>query len=100
MRAYLLRSFERLELLPKAKFHRRLEEIEYYEQFFSQVSAWAQPTTEVVELAERVAAQHGLNALDVLHVAAAVLLEADELVTTEKSTKPIHRVREVRVVSL
>lgn len=54
----------------------------------------------IVEVAEGVAVQHGLNALDALHVAAAITLGADELVTTEKPAKPIYRVNSVRVVPL
>jgi hypothetical protein len=38
--------------------------------------------------------------MDALHIAAAIEAKADELVTTEKSTKPMHRVTEVKVVSL
>jgi predicted nucleic acid-binding protein len=99
IRLFLASAFLRLEALPKARFHRNQAEIRFCEDFFARLSAWADPGS-VVELAERVAAQHGLNAIDALHVAAAILLEADELVTTEKPTKPIHRVRDVRVVSL
>ena len=40
------------------------------------------------------------SGMDALHVAAAIEAKADELVTTEKPTKPMHRVKEVKVVSL
>ena len=53
-----------------------------------------------MELAEREAAQHGLNALVALHVAAAALLGAEEPVTTETRRKPIHRVTSIKVVSI
>lgn len=64
------------------------------------VGEWAPLDANLFALAERVAAQHGLHALDSLHVAAAILLGADELVTTEGPTKPLHRVREIRVVAI
>ncbi len=68
--------------------------------FFARVSAWADPLDNVVAEAEREAARSGLNGLDALHVAAATLLGADELVTTERPGKPIHRATGVRVVSI
>ena len=50
--------------------------------------------------AETEALPLGLSTLDALHVAAAVALGADELVTTEPPTKPIHRATGVTVVRL
>ena len=50
--------------------------------------------------AETEALPLSLSALDALHVAAAVALGADELVATERPTKPIHRATGVTVVSL
>ncbi len=41
-----------------------------------------------------------LDSLDALRVAVAIVLDADELVTTEGRTKPIHRVRKIRVVAI
>ena len=51
-------------------------------------------------IAEQEARTHGLGALDALHVAAAHLMAADELVTTEGPHKPVHRTGLVRVVYL
>lgn len=92
--------FLRLEVLPKAAYHRNEDELAFYEAFFRRVVAWAVPMTEVIERAEWEAARYGLNALDALHVAAAVLLGAEELVTTEGPRKPIHRTTSVRVVGI
>jgi hypothetical protein len=41
-----------------------------------------------------------MAAMDALHVAAAALVGATELITTEKPNKPIHRATSVRVVSI
>ncbi|WP_334951383.1 hypothetical protein [Nostoc sp.] len=38
--------------------------------------------------------------MDALHVAAALSVGAEELVTTEKRTKPMHRVTSINVVSI
>ncbi|WP_242577711.1 hypothetical protein [Chroococcus sp. FPU101] len=54
----------------------------------------------IVKLAQNIASQYGLGALDALHVASAISVSADELITTEKLSKPIHQVREVQVISI
>lgn len=99
-REFVGSAFLRLEILPKAAYHRNANEVAFYEAFFARVVAWAEPNAEVVERAEREAARHGLNALDALHVAAAGLLGAAELVTTEGPRKPIHRATSVRVIGI
>jgi hypothetical protein len=50
-------------------------------------------------LAEREAVRSGLSALNALHIAAALMLAADELVTTEGLRKPIHRATSARVIA-
>ncbi len=44
-----------------------------------------------MKTASREANRHGLNAMDALHIAAAYLLDADELITTERPQKPLYR---------
>jgi hypothetical protein len=51
-------------------------------------------------IADEQARQYGLGALDAFHIAAAYLLGADELVTTEKPRKPMYRSQLVRVIYL
>jgi hypothetical protein len=46
------------------------------------------------------ACDSGLAALDALHVISAVHVDAEELVTTERLDKPIHRTRLIKVVSI
>ena len=99
-RVFVCSAFVRLELLPKAVYHRQRDEVAFYEAFFDQVSAWAEPIDRIVADAEQMAARYGLNALDALHVAAAVLLGAEELLTTEEPRKPIHRVTELKVIAI
>jgi len=38
--------------------------------------------------------------MDALHVAAAVLMNADELATIEKPTKSIHRTHSIKIISI
>ncbi len=99
-RGFVGSVFLRLEVLPKATYHRNKAELTFYEEFFSRVMARATTMTEVIARAEWEATRYGLNALDALHIAAAVLLGAEELITTEAPRKPIHRTTSVRVVAI
>jgi hypothetical protein len=53
-----------------------------------------------VNLAISESERHGLAAMDALRAAAALLLGADEFVTTEKPGKPIYRVDGLHVVHI
>jgi predicted nucleic acid-binding protein len=99
-RIFVSSAFVRLEVLPKPRYLQRRMESEFYETFFAAVSDWASPSEALVEMAFGYAATYGLAALDALHVAAALSLHAEELVTTEQEGKPIHRVTGIRVISL
>ncbi|MGH2532235.1 MAG: nucleic acid-binding protein [Thermomicrobiales bacterium] len=99
-RQYVCSSFIQLEVTPKASCHRQTREVDFYEDFFESVIAWADRLDLVVENALEEASRSGLAALDALYVAAAKLLGAEELVTTERPGKPIHRVTGIKVVSI
>ena len=96
-RSFASSLFVRLEVLPKALFHKRTDESAFYEEFFQSVDTWAPLETAFFEKALRVASDAGLSALDALHVAAALAVGADELITSEKPGKPIHRVPGITV---
>jgi predicted nucleic acid-binding protein len=98
-RSFASSVFVRLEVVPKALFHRSLEEIAFYEGFFRGVTHWADPLS-LTEKAFSVAVENGLSALDALHAAAALSVNASEIITSEKSRKPIHRVAGVTVTSI
>ena len=83
--------FVKLDVLPKPLFHRKWDEVACYEAFFKAISAWANPGSQLAQDAYDEAARAGLSGMDALHVAAAAAIGADELVTTEKRTNPIHR---------
>ena len=99
-RSYASSEFVRLEVLPKAFFNRKSEEAEFYLEFFRAVSHWPTNAGAVVRQAYDIAVNFGLSALDALHVAAAVSAGAEELVTTEKPGKPLHRTTGIRVRSI
>ena len=98
-REYVSSIFVKLEVLPKAIYHKRSAEVAFYEAFFAAVTEWADPASIIEEALEE-ASRLGLAALDALHVTAAMKLGASELITTEVSTKPIHRARGVTVISI
>lgn len=99
-RAFASSAFARLELLPKALYHRRLAEAEFYEEHFRAVTKWATPIDAVVALAHEEAIRHGISAMDALHIAAASITGAEELITIERMEKPIHRTALVAVRSI
>ena len=99
-REFVSSAFVRLEVLPKAVYNRKVKEVQFYETFFDAVALWSEDLETLVREADLLASQEGLSAMDALHVAAAILLNADELITTERPTKPIHRITAVKVISL
>ena len=75
------------------------DQIEAYEAFFASVSRWVPSSPELSDRALVLGGEHGLGAMDALHVAAAEA-EAAELVTREKPTKPLFRVTSIAVTSI
>lgn len=99
-RKFASSAFIKLEVLPKAVYYRQTDEIEFYETFFSAVTYWANDTEQVIQDGYNIACEYGLAAMDALHIAAAISVGAEEFITTEKPTKPMYRVTDIKVVSL
>lgn len=99
-REFASSRFVQLEVLPKATFNKQQDEAEFYETFFSAVIHWATDVEQIMQDAYKIACTYGLAAMDALHVAAALQIKADQLLTTEKSTKPMHRVTEIQIISI
>ena len=99
-REFVASEFLRLEVLPKAIYHQRQAEVALYERFFQGVRQWAVVSQALLDSARVVAAEHGLAAMDALHIAAAEALGAAEFVTGEKKQKPLFRVTSVAIRSL
>lgn len=92
--------FVKLETRSKAIFHKQIDEVNFYNTFFDICNVWANDLNIIIKLTENLASQYGLNALDALQIASAISVNADEFITTEKPTKPLHRVTEIKVTSL
>ncbi|MBD2450694.1 PIN domain-containing protein [Nostoc sp. FACHB-152] len=99
-REFASSEFVKLEVSPKAIYNKQTEEAQFYEEFFGDVTYWANDLIYIVQEAYQIASQYGLAAMDALHVAAAMSVSAEELITTEKRTKPMHRVTGITVVSI
>jgi predicted nucleic acid-binding protein len=100
-RKFVSSVFVKLEVLPKAIYNGFKEEAAFYQSFFeNDVEIWVSLSDELAELAQQQAEKFGLSALDSLHVAAAISAGADEFVTTEKTGKPMHRIKEFRIISI
>ncbi|MBD2517218.1 PIN domain-containing protein [Nostoc sp. FACHB-973] len=99
-REFASSRFVQLEVLPKATFNKQQDEAEFYETFFSAVIHWATDLEQIMQNADQIACTYGLAAMDALHVAAALQIKADQLITTEKPTKPMHRVTEIQIISI
>jgi hypothetical protein len=92
--------FVKTELLPKAVYHARQRAVEFYEAFFTSVVHRADFNQDLIREAFEEATLCGLGALDALHVVGAGSIGADQLVTTERESKPIHRTKLITVISI
>ncbi len=98
-REFVSSEYVKLEVLPMATWLGRTDQVEAYQEFFDSVSRWVPSSLELSNRALALACQHGLNAMDALHVAAAEA-EGAELVTTEKPTQPMFRVTSTTITSI
>ncbi|MGG6267325.1 type II toxin-antitoxin system VapC family toxin [Leptolyngbya sp. AN03gr2] len=99
-REFVSSPFIELEVIPKATFHKKQQELEFYKAFFQTVVGWTIDLEKLLQDARQIASTYGLASLDALHIAAALSCDADEFATTEKPTKPMYRVPNLKFVSI
>jgi predicted nucleic acid-binding protein len=99
-REFVSSQMVRLELLPKPRFEKRQAEVTFYESFFAGAAVIEPLSAELGRAAETLGARYGLSGPDALQIAAAMRHGVQEFYTTEKSSKPMFRVRELKVISL
>jgi len=99
-RQYVTSDYVRLEVLPKATFHKRLAEIEFYKIFFTGTTRTIPTSTALLDYALDEACKTGIHGLDAVHIACAVFAGAEEFITSEKTNRPIHRTKLVKVISI
>ena len=98
-REFITNVFVRMEVLPKAVYFRRQDEVAFYETFFA--SAHFVPFSEALSVqAHSEACRAGLRALDALHIATAKTGGAEEFITTERPTTALFRVVGITITSL
>jgi len=98
-RTFVTSDFVRLEVLPKPSFQGYHDQVEFYEEFFANARKIA-ISKSLLQEALREGCQFGLSACDAMHAAAAQQGKCGELVTTEKTSKPLFRLPGIRVISL
>lgn len=91
-RSFATSEYIRMEILPKALYHRQSTEVLLYEQFFSRAAHIVPSSPTLTQHAYAEACTCGLSALDAFHVAAAKSCGAEEFITTERPTTPLFRV--------
>lgn len=99
-RLFVASHFLQLEVLPKPTYFGQAAEVAFYQTYFGVVHVWVLSSPALVRLALQLASQHGIAAMDALHVAAAQIVKADEFVTTEQPTKPMFRAPSPRIISI
>ena len=87
----------RLELLPKALFHKQTAEAEFYRSHFNRVRAEESLSSGLGREGFDLAKRYGLAAADALHIAAALRQNVQEFITSEMPGKPLFRVKELTV---
>jgi predicted nucleic acid-binding protein len=99
-REFASSDFVRLEVLPKPTYFKLTAEVAFYEAYFSMVIHWAVVDELLIREAFQLASADGLSAIDALHIAAAIQVGAGEVVTSERSSKSLHRARGMKIVTI
>lgn len=92
-REYVTSDFVRIEVLPKAVYHRNTAEVAFYEGFLGLSIVCVPPSAAVLTLAMEEACRTGISGIDALHIASAVLCGAKEFITLRKgraANSPYH----------
>jgi predicted nucleic acid-binding protein len=97
-RIFVASPFLSLEVLP---FSEDAAEKEFMRAYFEdQVLAFRGDLQQILDIANEEAERHRIRAIDALHIAAAWLAGAKELITAERPNSPIYRTKLVKVVQL
>ncbi len=99
-REYVTSEYVRLEVLPKATFHGRTGEVAFYNLFFTTTTRSIPTSEALLKYALEEACKTGIRGLDAVHIACAVFAGAEEFITSEKTNRPIHRTKLIKMVSI
>jgi predicted nucleic acid-binding protein len=98
-REFVVSDFIKLEVIPKPTFNKNNSEVQFYNEFFKGAATNISPSSEVTDRALDLACKYDLEPMDAIHAGAALFAKADEFITLEKPEKPLHRIKEVRVIT-
>jgi hypothetical protein len=99
-RKFMAVDFVALEVIPKPIFNKIQDQALFYKLFFDEAPIHVEVTSDVTNLALQLASEHNIGPMDSLIVSSAIIGGADELITMEKPTKPMYKVKEVKIISL
>jgi len=99
-RSFIYSPFTTLETLSLAIHYRKPTRARIFRQYFNQCAFISDNLTEIMNEARRQAERYGIAGIDACHIAAAIVVTADEFYTFEKPTKPMFRTKEIKVFSL
>jgi predicted nucleic acid-binding protein len=99
-REFVATNLLRLEIIPQGAYHKRHAEVEFYEACLGAVSVWIDVDDKLIAESMRYASRYGLHTIDALHITAALRAECEQFITTERTSKPLFRVTELRVLRL
>lgn len=88
-----------LEVMPKPIYEEQQIEVQFYKAIFENAELLSWDLSSLARAAQ-VAEQHGIAAMDAIHIAAALDAGANEFVTVEKSTKPMFRITGLHMESI
>jgi len=98
-RALVFSEAVRLEVMPKPIYEKRNEETDFYQAVFDDAEChdWS---LDALQCANALTEEHGIAAMDAIHVAHAMEAQVDEFMTAEKGTKPMFRVKNFSIRSV
>lgn len=100
-RVFASSIYVQLEVLPKTIYFNHRQQLITYRKYFERVKYWPRSPERILSAGFRYAQQFGLNGMDALHVAAAVMTKCDELITTEAPSSSIHRANKlIQIITL
>jgi hypothetical protein len=99
-REFASSPYIKLEILPKCIYNQHRIEAEFYQEYFNEVTYWSRDLNKMFEIAYQESLTYGVSGMDALHIAAALLVDADVFITNEKISSSIFRTRSISVISI
>lgn len=100
LREYVTSHYLLLDLLPHCEFCGRSEEAEFYRAFFHSARHRVPSSDALIAYALQEGCKTGISGIDAVHVACAAIAGAEELITTEGLTKPMHRTSLLKIITI